>query len=104
MSMEAIMSVKTAEQDAKNAVAQAQTQARQLLEDAQAAGKLALDAARAKADSELEQLRLRAQEKSQKEVEALKRGQEDERAALRERASGRLADAAALIVERIVND
>ena len=104
MSLEAITSVAIAEQEAKNAVASAQAQAKQLLSDAQAAGEASLEAARAKADSELEQLRLRAQEKSRKDVEALKRGQEDERAALREGASGRLADAAALIVERIVND
>ena len=78
MSLEAITSVTRAEQEAKNAVAAAQAKAKQLLSEAQAAGEASLEAARAKADSELE--------------------------ALRKKAEGKLDAAAALIVERIVND
>ncbi|MBR5095101.1 MAG: hypothetical protein IK095_08405 [Oscillospiraceae bacterium] len=104
MSMEAIVSVTTAEQAAKNAVAAAQVQAKQLLADAEAAGKVALEAARAKADSELELLRRRAGEKSRADTAALTGRLEKDRTELRLRAGARLADAAALIVERIVND
>ena len=104
MSLEAITSVTTAEQESKNAIAAAQTQARQLLADAQAAGKAALDAARAKADSELEQLRVKATEKSRTDGQALNTELEQERQALRRKAEARLEEAATLIVERIVND
>ena len=104
MSLEAITSVTTAEQEAKNAVAAAQTQARQLLADAQTAGKAALEAARAKADSELEVLRTKAQEKSRDDARSLDRDLEQERQALCRKAEARLDAAAALIVERIVND
>ena len=104
MSLEAITSVTTAEQEAKNAIAAAQTQARQLLADAQAAGKASLEAARAKADSELEVLRVKAREKSQTDGQTLNAELEQERQALCRKAEARLDAAAALIVERIVND
>ena len=104
MSLEAITSVTTAEQEAKNAVAAAQAQAKQLLAVAEAAGKASLEAARAKADSELEVLQTKAEEKSRTDSGALTRELEQEREALRQKAEGRLAKAAALIVERIVND
>jgi vacuolar-type H+-ATPase subunit H len=104
MSLEAITSVTRAEQEAKNAVAAAQAKAKQLLAEAQAAGEASLEAARAKADSELEALRKKAEEKSQADAEALGRGLEAEREALRKKAEGKLDAAAALIVERIVND
>ena len=94
MSLEAITSVTRAEQEAKNAVAAAQAKAKQLLAEAQAAGEASLEAARAKADSELEALRIKAEEKSKADAEALGRDLEAEREDA----------AAALIVERIVND
>ena len=56
MSLEAIKSVTTAEQEARNAVAAAQAQAKQLLADAQAAGEASLEADR-------EALRRKAEEK-----------------------------------------
>jgi V/A-type H+-transporting ATPase subunit G/H len=78
--------------------------ARQRLAEAEEAGKTALEAALAKADSELQQLRRKAEAegRSQEDDRALElRRQEDE---LRKKAESRLDAAAALIVERIVND
>ena len=82
MSLEAITSVTKAEQEAK----------------------AALEAARAKADSELELLRVKAEEKSKTDAENLTRDLESEQQALRRKAEEKLDAAAALIVERIVND
>ena len=104
MSLEAITSVINAEREAKAAVAAAQAQAKQLLADAETAGKTALEAARAKADSELETLRVRAEEKSRADAESLTGDLESRREELCRQAEGKLDAAAALIVERIVND
>ena len=104
MSLEAITSVAAAEQEAKAAVAAAQAQTKQMLADAEAAGKASLEAAREKADSELEQLRSKAQEKSRADTRALTLELENDRLELRRKAESRLDEAAALIVERIVNN
>ena len=63
-----------------------------------------MEAAGTKADSELNELRRKAGERSREEADALQRQLEEQKAALRSQAEGKLADAAALIVERIVNN
>ena len=104
MSFEAITSVTRAEAEAKAAVAAAEAKARQLLSDAEAAGKAAVEAAAAKAESELKELRRRTEEKSAEESRELSETLRGREAQLRAQAGPKLEEAAALIVERIVND
>ena len=104
MSLEAITSITEAEAQAKAAVAAAEGKAKQMLADAREAGKAALDAAAAKADNELAQLKLQTEKKAVEEAERLARQLEEQKTGLRELAGGKLEQAAALIVERIVNN
>lgn len=104
MSFEAITSVTAAEAEAKTSVAAAEAKARQLISDAEAAGKAAVEAAAAKAESELKELRRRTEEKSGIESRELAETLQGRAAQLRAQAEPRLEEAAALIVERIVND
>ena len=104
MSLEAINSVTRAEAEAKAAVAAAEAQARQILSDAQSEGKAAVEAAAAKAESELRELKRRTEEKSALESRELSETLEGQRVQLRAQAEPKLKEAAALIVERIVND
>ena len=104
MSFEAIMSVKTAEAEAKAAIAAAELRAKQLLADAESAGRAAVEAAAARAESELKELRRRTEEKSEQENLALADTLKGRESMLRAQAEPQLEQAAALIVERIVND
>ena len=104
MSFEAINSVTAAEQQAKAAVLAAEQEARQMLQDAENAGRAEIDAATAKAEGELQELRRKAEEKYATEAMELSQVLEGRKAALREQAGQRLDQAAALIVERIVNN
>ena len=104
MSFEAITSVMAAEAEAKASVAAAEAKARQLLADAETEGKAAVEAAAAKAESELRELRRRTEEKAGIESRELTETLEGRQAQLRAQAEPRLEEAAALIVERIVND
>ena len=104
MSFEAITSVTRAEAEAKAAVAAAEAEARQMLAQAEADGKAAVEAAAAKAESELKELRRRTEEKSGQESRELAETLRGREAALRAQAEPKLKEAAALIVERIVND
>ncbi len=104
MSFEAITSVTRAEAEAKAAVAAAEAKAKQLLAEAETAGKAAVEAASAKAESELRELRRRTEEKSALESRELAETLQGRQAQLRAQAEPKLEEAAALIVERIVND
>ena len=104
MSFEAITSVKTAEAEAKAAIAAAELRAKQLLADAESAGRAAVEAAAARAESELKELRRRTEEKSEQENLALADTLKGRESMLRAQAEPQLEQAAALIVERIVND
>ena len=77
--------------------------AKQMLADADTAGKLAIDAACAKAEEELKELSRQVSEKARAQAKDLSGELENQKAALRARAEGRLEQAAALVVERIVN-
>ena len=103
MSFEAITSIAQAEAEAKATVAAAEAKAKQLLAEAETAGKAAVEAANAKADSELAELRRQADEKAMTEAEGLSKETENKKAALRVKTEARLENAAALVVERIVN-
>ena len=104
MSLEAITSVNAAENEAKAAVQAAEAKAKQMLADADAAGQAAVEAAGAKADAELRELRRKAEEKYRIEAAEQAEVLEGRKAALRAQAGEKLGRAAALIVERIVNN
>ncbi len=104
MSLEAIASVTAAESEAKAAVLAAEQKARQMLADADAVGRAAVEAAGAKADAELRELRRKAEEKYQSEAVEQAQVLEGRKADLRAQAEEKLGQAAALIVERIVNN
>ena len=100
MSFEAVSNIAQAEAQAKVTVAEAESKAKQMLADADTAGKLAIDAACAKAEDELSR---QVSEKARAQAKGLSGELENQKAALRARAEGRLEQAAALVVERIVN-
>ena len=104
MSMEAIVSVAAAESEAKSTVLAAEQKARQMLADANAAGRASVEAAAAKADAELRELRRKAEAKYQSDADEQAKVLEGRKAALRAQAGEKIAQAAARIVERIVND
>ena len=104
MSFEAITSITEAEAQAKAAVAAAEAQARQMLADAETAGKAVLEAAGVKAESELAELRRKTEEKSRAQTDELAQVLDGRKSALRAKAESKLEEAAALIVERIVNE
>ena len=103
MSFEAVSNIAQAEAQAKVTVAEAESKAKQMLADADTAGKLAIDAACAKAEEELKELSRQGSEKARAQAKGLSGELENQKAALRARAEGRLEQAAALVVERIVN-
>ena len=103
MSFEAINSIAQAEAQAKSAVAGAEARAKQLAADAESAGKLAVEAAGKKAEAELQELSRQVNEKAKAQAEARAGELENQKAALRAKAEGKLEQAAALVVERIVN-
>ena len=103
MSFEAISNITQAEAEARAAVAGAELRARQLAEDAENAGKLAVEAALEKAGEELAELSRQVDEKAKAQAETLAAQLENQKAALRAKAGGKLDQAAALVVERIVN-
>jgi len=104
MSFEAINSIAQAEAEAKAAVQAAEAKVKQMLADAENTGKNAVKAAIAKADSELAELRRQTDEKAVTEAGELMEELEKQKAALRTGAEAKLQEAAALVVERIVNN
>ena len=103
MSFEAISNITQAEAQAKTMIAGAETRGKQLAADAESAGKLSVDAAVAKAEAELQELSRQVNEKAKQDGERLAADLENQKAVLRARAESRLDEAAALVVERIVN-
>ena len=102
MSFEAIKGISDAEVLAKVKLSEAEAQARQMLADAEATGKASLEAAKSRADSELRVLREKAEKQTSEKVAALEHESQLEAEQLRSAAEGKLGDAAALVVERIV--
>ena len=103
MSFEAISNIAQAEAQAKSQIANAEVRAKQLAADAESAGRLAVESALGKADDELAELGRQVNEKARKQAENLNGVLENQKAALRARAGGRMEAAAAKVVERIVN-
>lgn len=103
MSFEAISSIAQAEAEAKAAVAAAEAKAKQLIADAENAGKLSIEAACADAASKLVQLNHQVTEQAKAQTGILAGELENQKAVMRAKAESRLEQAAALVVERIVN-
>lgn len=103
MSFEALSSISQAEAQAKSEVVGAEARAKQLVADAESAGKLAVDAACEKAEAELAELGRQVNAKAKAQAEGLSAELDNQKAVLRSRAENRLEQAAALVVERIVN-
>ena len=103
MSFEAISNIAQAEAQAKAQVANAELRAKQLAADAESAGKLAVETAVQKADAELKELSRQVNDKARGQAGDLAKKLENQKAALRSKAQGKLETAAAKVVERIVN-
>lgn len=103
MALEEIKTIKDAEQDAKQMIAEASAESKRTVANARVAGKAAVDAAVKKAEDELVVLVKKADEKATADAGELAVNTENKKAAMQARAEKRLEEAAALIVERIVN-
>lgn len=103
MSFEAVSNIAQAEAQAKVTVAEAESKAKQMLADADTAGKLAIGAACGKNRGGAQGAQPQVSEKARAQAKGLSGDLENQKAALRARAEGRLEQAAALVVERIVN-
>ena len=75
----------------------------QLAADAESAGKLAVESALQKADAELQELSRQVNEKAKAQAASISGELEKQKAALRAKAGKKLEQAAAMVVERIVN-
>ena len=103
MSLDAMKQVTQAEQNTRYEKAEAAAAAKRAVADAERDGKVRLQEARAQAESQAREMLAQAEEKAARhtdEVLAQTRKTCDE---LREKAEGRLDEAAALIVRRVVN-
>ena len=103
MSFEAISNIAQAEAQAKTTIANAESRAKQLAADAENVGRLAVTSALEKAEDELGELGRQVNEKARKQAEVLSGELENQKAALRAKAGGKMEAAAAKVVERIVN-
>ncbi len=103
MSLEAIETISKAEENAKKRKAEAALEAKRSVTAAETAGKAAMEAARKKAVEELATLNAKADGKAKADAMELASNTENKKASLRVRAESRLAQAADLIVERIVS-
>lgn len=102
MSFDAVQKVTEAEQRSKERKAEAAERAKRMVQDAEKAGKDRLSSARAEAEAQSKQLMAQAEAKADLHTQAVL--EETSRAceALRREAEGKLGDAAALIVRRVV--
>lgn len=103
MSLEAIKQVTQAEADARQRQADAAVQAKKLVADAERAGKEVLVKARAEGAAKAKELMLQAEQRSAERTAQAAAQAEEECRALRSAAQGRLEEAAALIVRRVVS-
>jgi vacuolar-type H+-ATPase subunit H len=103
MSFEAMKSISEAETEARGAKVEAQQNAKKALDEAGRAAKARMDEAVVLADSEIKELMRAAEQKAQTKAIELSQSTANRRAAMRAQAESRLDQAAAFIVERIVN-
>lgn len=103
MSFEAIDNITAAEENAKKIVADAEAAAKQLIAEAETGGKASVQSAIKKAEQELIELKQKTEAKAAADVADIKSANENKKAVLKAKAEGRMEQAAALVVERIVN-
>lgn len=103
MSLDAIMQVTQAEQEAAQKLAVAQVQARKIISDAKEEGMRIIEQSRITAQSESKRLMTEAELKAAKSAAAVMEQTQQDCARLRALAEGRLESAVALIVGRVVN-
>ena len=103
MSFEAITQINLAEESAKKGRAQVIADSKAAEAAAVEAGKAAVEAAVANARQQVQALQAEAEAKATAKANALAGETENQKAAMRACAEGKLEQAAALIVERIVN-
>jgi len=103
MSFEAITKINQAEESAKRGRAQAIADARAAETAAVEAGKAAVEAAVANARQQVQEMQVQLEAQAKAAAAALAAETENQKAEMRACAEGRLDQAAALIVERIVN-
>ena len=103
MSIDAIKQVAQAEQETQARKAGAQAEAKRRLAEAERAGQARVAARCSEADSQVGQLMKQAEERAAQRTKAVMEETAKTCDALRAAAKGRMAKAAGLIVERVVN-
>ncbi len=102
MSLEAVQKVAESEQKAMQRKNEAIDSAKKLVADAERAGKDRVAAARAAAEAEAKQMMAQAEEKAHTHTETVMEETRRSCDDLRRTAEGKLEDAAALIIRRVV--
>jgi len=103
MSLEALDTISLAEEKARQIRAAAGTEAKKALREAEDAAAAMIAGAEAKADAEIRELIRKADEKAKSEAAELASSTRNREAAMEARAARKMDEAAAHIVERIVN-
>ena len=102
MSLDAVQKVTESEQRALQAKAEATEQAKRILSDAESAGRARLNSARAEAESQVKAQIAKAEERAGISTQAVLEETQRKCDDLRHTAESRLADAAALIIGKVV--
>lgn len=102
MSLEAVQKVTETEQRARARKAEATDQAKKLIAEASREGKEHMNAARAEAEAQVKAMFVQAEASAGKQAEAAMRETRQSCDSLRHAAEGKLEDAAALIIRRVV--
>ncbi|NCB62404.1 MAG: hypothetical protein EOM52_02140 [Clostridia bacterium] len=102
MSLDAVQKVTESEQRAMKAKAEAAEQAKRMLSDAENAGRARLESARTEADSRVKELIAGAEERAVASTQTVMEETQRKCDDLRHMAEGRLQDAAALIIGKVV--
>ena len=103
MSIDAIKQVAQAEQETQARKVQAQGEAKRLVAEAERAGQARVAARRSEAEAQVGEMMKQAEERAAQRTQTVMQETAGECDALRETAKGRMAKAAGLIVERVVN-
>ena len=104
MSLEAVQRVTEAEEKARARRAEAAEACRKLVADAEAAGQARLDQARREAEAQAAKALADAEAAAATDAQAVEQETQKACDTLRQAAAGRLDDAAALIIRRVVGD
>lgn len=102
MSLDAVQKVTESEQRAQQSKTEATEQAKRMLSDAEAAGRARLDGARAEAEAQVKSQIAKAEERAGVSAQAVMEQTQRTCDGLRQTADGRLADAAAFIIGKVV--